>query len=112
MAQIANSSFSGNLTYDTPIRLKTNTSSIYLNLERSSSVDGTVRVEIWAGDDGRICNIIDQSYDVCYGRKYMLINFVKENKHSYVKLRFIGSGSISGVWSPDSVPESNCIIMK
>jgi hypothetical protein len=27
-------------------------------------------------------------------------------------LNFIGSGSISGVWSPDSVPEPNCITVQ
>jgi hypothetical protein len=110
MAQTANSSFSGDLPYSTPIRLKTNTSYIYLNLERSSNE--AVKVEIWAGDEGGICDIIDQSYDIYRGKKYMLTNFVKENKHSYAKLNFIGSGSISGVWSPDSVPEPNCITVQ
>lgn len=92
----------------TPFRLKTNTSSVYLNLTSSPS-GPPVEVKIVGQTDG---DFVNYTYKTSFflltpGKKYLLYNSSPANTN--VRLEFTGNPSITGVWSPDSSPESGCI---
>jgi hypothetical protein len=95
----------------TEARRKDNTTSIYLNLTNSNGT--SVTVQILRGNSGS-CTINDRLHVVQPGKKYMLFNDVQESGFSYVQLEFTGPAGqqIQGRWSPDSVPETGCSILK
>lgn len=94
-------------SYCTPFRLKTNTSSVYLNLASNSQLP--VEVKIVGQTGGSFVNYTykTESFLLFPGQKYFLYNSSPPNTN--VRLEFIGNSSIDGVWSPDSAPESGCI---
>jgi hypothetical protein len=100
-----------NGSFLTEVRRKTNNTSVYLNLEASSG--GTVTVQILRGKNGT-CSETDRCHVVQLGKKYMLWNDVNETGNTYVQLQFTGNlfTRLKGCWSPDSIPESGCSILK
>lgn len=92
----------------TPFRLKTNTSSVYLNLISTTS-GPPVEVKIIGQTNGEFVNYTYET--TCFlltpGKKYFLYNNSPANTN--VRLEFTGNSMINGVWSPDSSPESGCI---
>lgn len=99
----------------TTIRTKASDSSVYLNLEASQGE--SVDVSIF-GVGGLVefenCTNRSERFELALGKKYQLYNCVKENGHSGVQLRFIGTSGqqIKGKWSPDFSPEDGCILVK
>ena len=97
----------------TMIRTKANASSIYLQLFDPNGRGGSVDCSIW-GMGGKQrdenCTYQQSSYTLQFGKKYELLNMVKENNHSGVQLRFEGTPGtvIRGKWSPDYIEEAGC----
>ena len=102
-----------NGVYWTNIRTKGNNSSIYLNLIESGN-NGMVKVSIYGlggYEPFENCTYQADEYSLYYGKKYELVNYVKERFHSGVQLKFKGNKGqvIKGEWSPDYIPEKDCI---
>lgn len=94
-------------------REKRDRTSVYLNV---SGFEGTVRVRVLGFDragNAHNCTWGGGEFHVSAG-KYFLYNNVGEEGYPHAALQFLGVNgrTITGRWSPDSVPESGCITLK
>ena len=93
---------------------KLDSTSIYLNLQ-NCHFSGSAKVYIMGQNQGgrpQNCTNRGDYFLVESGKKYMMFNTVNESHFSSVFLEFEKPNAndvISGLWSPDSVPESGCI---
>lgn len=94
---------------------KNNSTSVFLDL-RGSNFQGSIKVSVIGVRDGSDSNCTNRGeyFNVCANRKYMLFNSVNEDRKPYAKLRFIKNPGdiVCGVWSPDSIPDNQCEILR
>lgn len=94
---------------------KSTNSPVYLNLENVKE-KGSIKVSVFGfgGPSGTINRTYHSNYYVVdFGKKYILWNKIFKNKHTGVKLRFLGNPgqTIIGKWSPDYINEKGVIPM-
>lgn len=100
----------------TAVESKTNDTSIYLDL-RKSNFSGSIKVYVIGqnSNETRNCTNKGEYFLVESGKKYMLYNQVKESNFQSVFLEFVKPNPqdlVTGLWSPDSIPDSACQILR
>ena len=97
----------------TDSREKKDSSSVYLDLSNAYPKGQVVRVYIIDSSSDRIRSYRGDFFKCELGKKYFLYNSVRENGGSYCRVYITGhSNSISGKWSPDSIPQKGVITLK
>lgn len=109
-ASAQDSSYSYNLSknegYKTEFRKKENDSSVYMNCKSATK---SYKAKVYGGFANSDAHDCSGGYKYLFksGYKRFMFNFVNEHKYTVAGVFAIsGSGTASGLWSPDSVPQS------